>query len=93
MSAGVGQVIAGVAWPTSCVKLGDVLPVKFPSPLYTATTVWLPAPSVAVLYVAVPLVTATGEPTSLPSIHNCTVPVGPLPLLGVTVVVNVTDCP
>ena len=70
----------------------EVLAAKSPLPLYTAATECVPMPSAAV-YTAVPPLTAAGEPTALPSISNCTVPHGSLPLAGVTVAVNVTDWP
>ena len=49
--------------------------------------------SAEVVYTAVLPVSCTGVPALLPSIWNCTVPVSPLPLVGVTVAVKVTGCP
>jgi hypothetical protein len=80
-------------WPPESVP---VLVVKFVSPEYTAVTTCVPAVSVAVLpELAVPALNVTGEPKLLPSIVNCTVPVG-VPAPGAaadTVAVKLTDCP
>jgi hypothetical protein len=80
-------------WPP--VRVSE-LPVKFTSPEYVAVTVWFATDSVAVFpEVAVPDESVTGEPKFVPSIANCTVPLG-VPVAGetaVTVAVNVTPCP
>lgn len=81
---------------TVCVKSGEVLALKFPSPLYTAVTVCVPSVNEAIAeLVAVPPDRVTGAPKSDPSILNWTVPVG-VPDPGdttETVAVNVTDWP
>src|SRR5437773_1390824 len=72
------------------------LPLKLPSPLYTAVTEWLPVASEDMApLVAAPPDKLTGRPKSAPSILNCTVPVGvPDPgAVALTVAVNVTDWP
>jgi hypothetical protein len=63
---------------TICPPLSvPVLAVKSLSPEYTAVTVCVPTISVAMPpEVAVPETSVTGEPKALPSILNCTVPVG-----------------
>jgi hypothetical protein len=92
----VGALIAVVVaaaftvWPATRVP---VLPEKFPvSGEYTAVTAWFPWVRLAVApLVAVPLLSVTGAPKLIPSIANCTVPVGvPAPD---TIAVNVTLCP
>jgi len=77
--------------PTACASGGeDVLPLKFVFPLYVAVMECVPAASAAVVSEALPPLRAT-VPRELPPSKNCTVPVGPND--GVTVAVNVTDCP
>jgi hypothetical protein len=78
----------GGAW-TVCVSSGDVLAVFPASPLYTATTLWLPADSALVVHVAVPPLTlcAPQPEIELPPSSKFTLPVG---LAPVTVAVNVT---
>ncbi len=97
--SGVSAVIVAVvlALLTVCVKLGEVLPVKLVSPLYTAVIVWLPTVSALVEHCAVPPDKATALQPAIvaaPSL-NWTVPVGvPLPgAVTLTVAVNVTLCP
>jgi len=84
------------SWFTVCVKSGDVLPLKLPSPLYTVVMMCGPIASDAIApLVALPPLKLTGLPKSVPSILNCTVPLGvPAPgTLALTVAVNVTLCP
>ena len=70
-----------------------MVPVKLPLPLYTATMEWGPADSAEVVNEAVLPLRVTGLPVLAPSILNCTEPVSPLPLAGVTGAVKVTDWP
>src|SRR5688572_15226927 len=81
-------------WPPARVPL---LVLKFPSPLYCATTVCgLPLTvNAAVLSWAEPPLRVIGPPALEPSITNWTVPVGvPTPgVFDVTVAVNVVLCP
>jgi|SRR6266404_4715244 len=84
------------AWFTAWVKLAEVLPVKFVSPLYVAVTVWeLFESEVIGPLVAVPPDRLTGGPKLLPSIANWTVPVRvPEPgATALTVAVKVTNWP
>jgi hypothetical protein len=68
-----------------------VLPWLSVSPEYTAVTVCVPAVSVEMLpEVAEPEASVTAEPNGLPSILNCTVPVG---LGPVTLAVKLTAWP
>jgi hypothetical protein len=77
-------------WPPPSVP---VLPGKFKSPEYTAVTVCVPIVSVEMLPdVAQPETSVTGEPKALPSILNCTVPVG-VPVPAVTLAVKLTAWP
>jgi hypothetical protein len=76
--------------PTACVTGEDVLPLKLLFPLYVAVMECVPAVSAAVVSEALPPLRATA-PRELPPSKNCTVPVGPND--GLTVAVNVTDCP
>src|SRR5205814_1858251 len=89
-------VVVVVALLTVCVRFGDVLVRKLPSPLYTAVIVWLPTESVVVApLVALPPVKLTAAPKLTSSILNWTVPVG-VPAPGATaptVAVKVIDCP
>lgn len=73
-----------------------VLVRKLPSPEYTAVIVWVPVEREDIpADVALPLDNATGEPKSVPSTLNWTVPVRvPEPgALAVTVAVKVIDWP
>jgi hypothetical protein len=71
-----------------------VLVTKSVVPEYTAVTVCVPSASVEMLpEVAEPETNVTGEPKALPSIANCTVPVGVPEAAGTTTAVNVTACP
>jgi hypothetical protein len=75
-----------------------VLPEKLASPEYEAAMVCEPGAKEAVLNEAVVtppvVVTLAGPPALLPSITNCTVPLGvPVPAVTLTVAVNVTLCP
>src|SRR5437667_6080059 len=68
-------VVVVLALLTVCVRFGEVLVRKLPSPLYTAVIVWLPTERVAVT----PLVAllpdrVTAAPKLTPSILNWTVP-------------------
>src|SRR5204862_7000952 len=82
--------------PTACMKLAEVLPLKLPSPLYTAVMVCEPTESEEIL----PLVAllpdkVTGAPELAPSTLNCTVPVRvPAPgATALTVAVKLTGSP
>jgi hypothetical protein len=72
------------------------VPVLVPNPTtpaYTAVTVCVPSASVEVLPdVAEPDASVTGEPNALPSIENCTVPVG-VPAPDATLAVKLTAWP
>jgi hypothetical protein len=68
----------------------DPLASLFASPLYEAVIVWLPAASVAAVYLAEPAVSLTRSPTAAEPSIKVTVPVGSVPA---TVAVNVTACP
>jgi len=73
-----------------------VLVAKLVDPEYTAVTVCDPTVSVLVLPdAATPDTSVTGEPKLLPSIVNCTVPLGvPVPgATAATVAVKLTACP
>jgi hypothetical protein len=75
---------------TDCVRV-PLLGALFVSPLYVAVTVCVPTLSVVVgCEVAMPPDSVTAEPKFVPSIANCTVPLGDRP---VTVPVKVTDWP
>jgi hypothetical protein len=81
---------------TVWVKLGEVLPLKLTSPLYTAVTVAVPTVSVDTdALVALPPLIATALPKFTPLVWNWTVPVGvPTPgAVALTIAVNVTDWP
>jgi hypothetical protein len=61
---------------------------------YTATTLCVPTASALVVYAAIPPFNVTAEPAALPSMLNCTVPVGcAVTFTAATVAVIVTDCP
>jgi hypothetical protein len=73
-----------------------VLLRKLVLPEYAAVTVCVPSASVEMLLeVAEPEANVTGEPKALPSIENCTVPLGvPTPgATAATVAVKLTACP
>src|SRR6266567_1290433 len=81
---------------TVCVKLAEVLPLKLPSPLYTAVMVCEPTESEEMLSLAALLPDkVTGAPKLEPSTLNCTVPVGvPAPgATALTVFVKITAWP
>ena len=78
---------------TACVKTGEMLPVKFPLPGYTAVIECEPAASAEVVKVAWPLFNKW-VPRVVPPSLKVTLPAGtPVPEDGETVAVNVTDCP
>jgi hypothetical protein len=77
---------------TVCVRIGDVLPVKFVSPAYTAVIECEPPAKVEVANVADPPLRAF-VPSDVVPFLNVTLPVGVPEVAGVTVAVNVTDCP
>src|SRR2546425_13845 len=95
---GLAEDVSAVVVPallTVWVKLGAVLGLKLPSPLYTAVmAVWLPAAKVVVLNVACPALRLLVASAVVPSL-KVTVPVGlPVPgATGATVAVNVIDWP
>jgi hypothetical protein len=68
------------AWVTVCVSGVAVLPAKLASPVYDAAMVCMPGAKVAALNEAVitppALLMFTGLPALLPSITNCTFPLG-----------------
>jgi hypothetical protein len=89
--------VPAVALFTICPPLKvPVLVVKFESPEYTAVTVCVATVRVEMPpEAAAPEDNATGEPKALPSIMNCTVPVG-VPVAGdtaATLAVKLTDWP
>jgi hypothetical protein len=70
-----------------------VLLAKVGSPLYTAVSELVETASAEVVRVATPLLTLPVPRKVLPA-KKVTNPVGvPVPLVGLTVAVNVTDCP
>jgi hypothetical protein len=70
-----------------------VLVAKSVSPEYTAVTVCVPCVSVAMLpELAEPDTSVAAEPNALPSILNCTVPVG-VPVAVATFAVKLTAWP
>ena len=72
----------------------DVLGAKLPSPPYDAVIECVPWVSAAVANVAVPVLSSAPVPSVVAPSKNVTVPVGvPVPDVGATVTVNVTDCP
>ena len=80
---------------TTCDTVPDVLPVKLPSPLYTAVMACVAAlrDEVCSCALKVPplLARVTGVPSGDAPSMNWTVPVGtPLPVVSETVAVNVT---
>ena len=88
-------VVVALPLLTVCVKSVDVLPVKFPSPLYVAATVWRPVLNPDTSNVPMPeALMATGAWATLSTL-NVNVPVR-VPAPGattLTVPVNVTDWP
>ena len=82
------KLVVELAWFTVWLTALLVLPVKLPSPPYTAVMLWLPAVSDEILNVAVVPLIVPVPSVVLPSL-KVTVPVAPL----VTVAVNVTEPP
>ena len=81
---------------TVCVIDGDMLPVKFESPLYSAVIVWTPGISDDIAHCVLPDISAmpVHPAMSVPPSLKVTVPVGALGnSLSLTVAVKVTDCP
>src|SRR6266404_5675800 len=76
---------------TVCVNAAEVLLVKVASPLYTTVIECEPVAREDMVKVAWPPLRALVASAVAPSL-NVTVPVG-VPLVPVTVAVNVTDCP
>jgi hypothetical protein len=83
-----------VAWSafTVCVRAGEVLVRKLPSPAYTAVIEWEPPESEDVVNVASPEALSVPVPRVVAPSLKVTVPVG-VPTGLVTVAVNVTDSP
>jgi hypothetical protein len=78
---------------TVCVTLTEVLPENSVLPPYTAVNEWLPPVNVDTVVTAAPPESVAVPMTVLPSL-NVTVPVGvPVPELGLTTALRVTDCP
>jgi len=77
---------------TVCVSTGDVLVLKFVSPLYTAVIEWLPRASDDVVKLAFPLLSVPDPITVVPSL-KVTVPVGVPVVEDETIAVNVTGWP
>jgi hypothetical protein len=92
-AAGFGEEVRTVVVPAddviTSVTATDVLAPFVESPPYTAVSEWLPAVRLEVVYVAVPPAIFAVPSTALPSL-KVTVPVA---VDGVTLAVNVTDCP
>ena len=86
LGVGVG-VGALTTWPPLSVPL---LVLKLPSPPYVAVIGCVPALKLEVAKVATPLPFNVPVPRVVEPSLNVTVPVGPLPEVGVTVAVNVT---
>src|SRR4029434_5523531 len=79
---------------TVCMKLGEVLPLKLASPLYSAVTIAVPTARVeTAALVAVPPLNATALPKSTPLVWNWTVPLRVPGDPELTVAVNVMDWP
>ena len=74
---------------TASVKAGEVLVVKFASPLYIADSEWFPADRVVKASVAIPPFRGLEASAAVPS-WNVTLPVADG---GVTVAVSVRLCP
>ena len=84
------------ALSTAWVSALEVLPLKLPSPPYVAVIECGPTESAVVESLnALPPSRETGDPKFVPSMWNCTLPVGaPAPGdTGATVAVNVTPWP
>ena len=77
---------------TFCVKTGEVLPVKFASPPYTAVIECDPTASVDVVNVALPLLSVP-VPSTMALSLNVTDPVGVPVVNDFTVAVKVTGFP
>jgi hypothetical protein len=76
------------------VKAADVLAAKLVSPEYFAVIECIPADSDEVLNVACAFGLSVPVPICVVPSENATAPVAvPLPVCGLTVAVNVTDCP
>lgn len=80
-----------VAFSTTWLSTGDVLPANILFPAYTAVMDLVPAARVEVVKVATPLLSVAVPSFTLPII-NVTLPVG-FPFDAETVAVNVNDCP
>jgi hypothetical protein len=95
--AGEAALIVNDAGPpafTVCVNAADVLPANVASPPYCAVIAYVPALTNKVANVATPLPFNVPVPIELPLSRNVTDPVGvPIPEVGATVAVNVTDAP
>ena len=79
---------------TTCDNTVGVLPENCEFPPYDAVMEWVPAVKEAVIYVACPLAFNVPVPSVVVPSLKVTVPVGvPVPELGATVAVKVTDCP
>jgi hypothetical protein len=82
---------------TLCEIAGEVLPLKFPSPLVKTAvmSLWLPTESAVVVRVATPDPLRVPVPNDVATSKNCALPVGvPVPgATAVTVAVSVTDWP
>jgi hypothetical protein len=86
-------VVVVLALFTTWVNTALVLPLKLESPLYFAVIEWDPTDSVLVMKVVEPDARVPVPRVVVPS-RKVTVPVGvPVPEVGATVAVNVTDCP
>jgi len=82
-----------VAPCTICAAAVPLLPAKLVPSVNVAVMLWLPTARFVVLNVATPLaLTATAEANVVAPSVNFTVPLG-VPVVAVTVAVNVTDCP
>ncbi len=80
------------AWFTVSAIAGEVLPVKFVSPLYFAVIECEPPPRVEMASWAAPLEIVAVPSVAEPS-RNVIEPVGPLPDPGCTLAESVTGCP
>jgi len=84
--------VAAVAWFTVSVKTAEVLPEKFPSPLYFDVIECEPAVKFGTVSCAV-LLAIVAVPRDVVPSRNVTVPVAEPPGGVCTLAVNVTDCP
>lgn len=76
------------------VSAAEVLGVKLASPEYFAVIEWFPTVKEGGLSVACAVASSVAVAICVVPSKNVTVPVGtPLPMFGLTVAVNVTDCP